>query len=258
MTSASLTPIHFFVGAVFFLSAGAVVHLVSARSPHISQSKKWRLLSCSIAVVAMLCIIIGLELYSTKESVWPLQTPPEVIIASVAVALLWHLVRPCSMEWLWEALFYLITAALAVWSIAHWHLVETASTPQNVPWFWPFISHLTLVLACGAFIHAGTANLTYLFATKISGKATDKEINNNAILLGLPFLSMSLLLTVVAGLYTRGVYWDWSTAESWQLLVWLFYVMIWCAWVVLGWRGRRIWALTTLGMVLILLMFCAI
>lgn len=251
--SASLTPTHFFVVAVFFLSADAVIHSVAARLLQASPGREWRLLSCLVAIMAFLCLAIGLGLYSAKESAWPLQAAPEVIIASVAVALLWHLVRPCNVEWQWEALFHLTAAALVVWGIAQWRSMQMVSMPQSMPQFWPFISHMALALACGAFIHAGTVNLAHLFTAKISGKAVDEEINNNAVLLGLPYLSVSLLLTVVAGMYTQGIYWNWSTAASWQLLTWLFCVTIWCAWVVLGWRGRRIWMLTTLGMVLILL-----
>lgn len=258
MMSTPLTPPHFFVVAVFFLAADALVHLVAARSLHASPDRQRRLLSRSMAITAFLCIVIGLGLYSAKESAWPLQAAPEVMIASVAAALLWRLVRPCSVEWQWEALFYLIAAVLAVWSMAWWNSMQIASTPQSMPQFWPSMSHLALALACGAFIHAGTASLIYLFTDKLSGKTADEEINSNAVLLGLPFLSVSLLLTVIAKLYTRGVYWDWSTAEAWQLLTWLFYVMIWCAWVVLGWRGRRIWGLTALGTVLIVLMLRAI
>lgn len=253
-----LTPAHFFLTGVFFLVADIAIHLLVTRSVAASPSKRWHHLSHLMAFIALLSTVMGLALPLTRGRVWPLQAAPEVIIASIAAAMLWHLVNPGNLEWKWEALFYLIVAILAAWGIMQWPSMQMIPMPQTAPQFWAFISHLTLALAYGAFIHAGTANLAYLLTEKSSRKAADEEISDNAMLVGLPFLSVSLLLTGIAGLYTRGVYWEWNTAGSCQLLTWLFYAMMWCAWAVLGWRGRRISVLSTLGMVLILLMLCAI
>ncbi|MBC7261749.1 MAG: hypothetical protein H5T63_07015, partial [Chloroflexi bacterium] len=163
-----------------------------------------------------------------------------------------------SGAWERESLFYLGAAVLVMWGIARWPTAEAISAIQTEPRFWLFVSHLILALACGAFIHAGTTNLACLLTEKISQRICAEESSNDAVSLGFPLLSAFLLLTVIAGLYTRGIYWNWGTADSLQLLAWFFYAIIWCAWVVQGWRGRRIWVLTMLGMVLILLVLYAI
>lgn len=69
----------------------------------------------------------------------------------------------------------------------------------------------------------------------------------SAILLGTTILTLSLLFGAVAQLYTRGAYWDWARTESWRLLAWLLYAVLWCVHVLLGWRGRRLWVLAGLG-----------
>jgi len=258
MMATPLSAIHFFTVAVFCLIGSAAVYLLAARMPGTSPGKGWRNVARAVASLALLCIATGLALSLAKRGDWPLQTAPEVILAATAAAMLWHLVHPYRGEWRWGALFYLGAAALTIWGTVRWPAAQATPAVQAMPPFWLFVSRLMLALACGAFIHAGATDLACLLTEKISHKICAEETGNAAVLLGLPFLSASLLLTVTAELYTRGVYWNCSIAESWQLLAWLFYAIIWCAWVILGWRGRRIWVLTTLGMVLVLPMLNAI
>jgi ABC-type transport system involved in cytochrome c biogenesis permease subunit len=74
-------------------------------------------------------------------------------------------------------------------------------------------------------------------------------IEGYAVLLGLTLLTVFLLLGAVAQFYSQGVYWDWARTESRRLLAWLVYAVVWCVYVLLGWRGRRLWVLAALGAV---------
>jgi ABC-type transport system involved in cytochrome c biogenesis permease subunit len=66
-----------------------------------------------------------------------------------------------------------------------------------------------------------------------------------------------LLLRSLAGQYISGVAWSWTASESWQLLVWLFYAIMWMAWAVRGWHGRRMQLLVAVGPALALLVLNA-
>lgn len=258
MTPIPLMATHPFLAAVLCLLGNAAMHLLASRWQGVSPHKKWQDASRVIAGLALLCLATGLALSIAQRRDWPLMTAPEVIAASAAAAIVWRFLHPYHGEWQWEALCDLTAGALAIWGIARWPVSKTTSVLPAMPQSWQFVLHLALALACGAFIHAGSTALACLLSEKRAHKVCDAGSGYCAISLGLPFLTASLLLRAITGLYIRGVYWNWSTAETWQLLAWVFYVIVWCAWVLQGWCGRRVWVLTTLGMILALAMLNAI
>nr|MBC7244587.1 hypothetical protein [Chloroflexota bacterium] len=253
MTPIPLIATHLFLAAVFCFMGNVAIRLLVTRLQDVSPSGRWQNVIRAAAGLAFLCLAVGLALSATQRNGWPLMTGSEVIVASAAAAILWRFLHPYNGEWKWEALCDLAAGALVIWGIVRWPMSQIASVVQAVPQPWQFALHLLLSLACGAFIHAGSIALACLLTETRIHKTCGEKAGYCAVSLGLPFLTASLLLNAIIGLYTRGTYWDWSTVESWQLLAWLLYAIVWCAWVVLGWRGRRIWVLTTLGLVLILL-----
>ncbi len=251
--SLPLAETHFFAAAAVCLVGAAAIALLDAR---------WRTVERSTKLLALLCMVAGLGLSAIKRGGWPLLVTAEVILASAAGAMLWRvLCRHGHKSKLGALLLYAIAAGLLVWGVARWPTPQAVSVVNSVQQAWLFASHLTLALACGAFVEAGSLALACLLTARQTNSQADMDCNEkagrNAVLAGLPLLTVSLLLTALGGQYTHGVYWSWTVSESWHLLTWLFHAILWCTLVLLGWRGRRLWGLATVGLILTLLMLKA-
>lgn len=216
----------------------------------------WRIADQGLMLLAGLCVVIALFFSVSRRHTWPFEAGTEVILASAAAAILWRLL--CRR---WGGLasshfiFHAIVAGLLVWGMARWpstRQVQTASQP------WLFVSHLALALACGAFIEAGSTSLARLLTQRQVKVEAGGDAERYPILLGLALLTASMLLQAFSGFYTRGVYWSWTIAESWQLIVWLFYFALWSAFIQLGWPLRRSQGLAALGLLLTLWMLRAL
>ena len=223
-------------------------------------------------VLALLCLVVRLGLPATQRGGWPLIMPAEVIIAAAAGAILWRLVNKPRYEPQWTApVLYAIVSSMLMWGLARGSSPQTASIVDSWQQTWLFGSHLALALACGAFVLASSLALASLLTEKQQARravgppqgwpkvlASGEKAGHHAMLPGLPLLTASLVIAALGEQYTRGVRWDWTVSESWQLLAWLFYTVIWCATVLLGWRGRRSWSLTAAGLIVTLLMLNAV
>lgn len=253
------------------LVLAAAVCLVGSAALHIAGTR-WRAAERVAVVLAFLCLTGSLAISAIRQAGWPLLAPGEAIIASAAGAILWHLLNKNGHESKWGSpLVYAIVVALAIWGIARWPAERTASTVDRGQQVWWFASRVTLALACGAFVEAGGTAVAHLVAARqqrlqaltqgetsrtmaVSGDSSGQH----ALLPGLSLLTVSLLITAASGQYTRGVAWSWTSAESWQLLSWLFYTIMWFAFVLLGWRGRRLWSLAATGLAVTLAMLHAV
>ena len=216
----------------------------------------------AIGVLALLGIVAKLGFSAIQRGGWPLVVTPEVIIASAAAAILWHLLDRRGSELKLDAvIFYAIVAGLLIWGFARRPAPQAASVGDSGQQTWLFVSHLALVLACGAFVEASSLALASLLTERQTNKQADMDSTESAgrctVLLGLSLLTASLLLAAVGAQYTRGVYWNWSVSESWQLVVWLFYTTLWCAFTLSGRSWQRLRGLTALGLFLSLLIFIA-
>ena len=229
----------------------------------IALDRPWRAVELGTQVLVLLCIIIGLSFAAIERHGWPLLTMAEVILGSVAGALLWSVLLGLGRASRWEALlFSTVIAGLFVWGIVRWSDPAEGAMLHPIQQFWLFAAHFALALACGAFVGATSRALACLLAERRQSVHTNAEWNieaeRYALLLGLPCLTASLLLTALGGQCTRGVYWSWTATTSWQLFTWFFYAVIWCAFVLLGWRSRQLWSLTALGLIPSLLMLKAV
>lgn len=249
---------HFFIVAIVCITASAAIAALNARSLLTSRSAGRiqpgagrQVVEQSLAALAVLCVVAGLTLSVARHGGWPLTATAEVILTSAAAATLWHLLCRGSREpGPGNLLMYAIVAGLLLWGMARWPgsaqgAMATTSVPQGetqaLPQPWLLVSYLALAVACGAFIKAGSSAVG----------------ESSPVLPGLSMLTASLLLQALGGLYAYGVYWSGTPAQSWQLLVWLFYAALWCAFTLLGWPAQHSRRLMTLGLILTLLMFKA-
>jgi len=271
--STPLTETHFFAAAIVCLVGSAAIHIMGGLWQPAAPPKRRQVLPSlgrkrpvekAVVFLALLCVVAGLGSSTIQRGSWPLIMPVEVITATAAGAMLWHLLSRHEHKQRWGSpLFYAIVASLLMWAIARGPALQAATVVDSAEQPWWFASHLALALACGAFVEAGSLALTSLVTERQQTNlpvtmASDSHAGQHAVSPGLPLLTASLLITALRGQYTRGAAWSWTASESWQLLAWLFYTMIWCAFVLLGWRGRRLWSLTALGLIVTLLMLNAV
>ena len=73
------------------------------------------------------------------------------------------------------------------------------------------------------------------------------EISYKAVVIGFPFLTLTIVLGAVWADVAWGSYWSWDPKETASLVTWLIYGSYLHARVVRGWRGRRAAWLLFLG-----------
>jgi ABC-type transport system involved in cytochrome c biogenesis permease subunit len=261
--SMPLSETHLILAAAVCLAGSAALNLVGTR---------WRAAERLVVVLAFLCLTGSLAISAIQEAGWPLLAPGETIIASAAGAILWHLLNKNGHESKWGSpLVYAVVVALAIWGMARWAAERTPSMVDRGQPVWWLASRVALALACGAFVQAGSMALAHLVTvgqerlqaltqreTSHTMVVSGDSSGQHALLPGLSLLTASLLITAAGGQYTRGVAWSWTSAESWQLLAWLFYTIMWFAFVLLGWRGQRLWSLAATGLAVTLAMLHAV
>lgn len=231
---------------------------------------RWRQLEFGLSLLAVLCVAASIALSAARRAAFPLTSKAEAIVATAAATVLWHIVgrrfgapRP-------EAPSYIVSVGLLLWGVARWQgalppaplLGSPAAllTAAQQPWL--LVARLALVLAWGAFVEAGClAAAGKLPQAHSDGPLALHESTlavSNPAAVGLVFLTASLFLQGLGGVYTNGVYWSWSGVESWRLLVWLYYAALWYASSASTWAETRLRWLPIPGMFLTFLALGAV
>ena len=104
----------------------------------------------------------------------------------------------------------------------------------------------TSALAYGALAVAAASAVVWL--RRSTGSAGDENatetdvawLQDRAIAVGYPLLTLSMLLGMVWGQAAWGRYWDWDLKESWTFATWLIFTAHWHLRSRRGWRGRRL------------------
>ncbi len=68
-----------------------------------------------------------------------------------------------------------------------------------------------------------------------------------AILIGVPFMTINLISGAVWAYYAWGRYWGWDPKETWALITWFIYLIYLHLRVLGGWKGRRTALLSVFG-----------
>lgn len=116
------------------------------------------------------------------------------------------------------------------------------------------------VLAYGIFtIGFGSALLFLIQNRKDSPWFPDKllldTISYRSVVIGFPFLTLTIILGALWGDVAWGRYWGWDPKETACLVTWLVYAAYIHARVMRGWRGTRTAILLIIGFAAILLTF---
>jgi cytochrome c-type biogenesis protein CcsB len=110
----------------------------------------------------------------------------------------------------------------------------------------------TAIVAYGSFAIAFAASLLYLVQPEGGRWGLPKpqvldEIGYRAVVVGFPFLTLTVILGAVWADTAWGSYWSWDPKETASLVTWLIYGAYLHARVMRGWRGNRAAWLLVLG-----------
>ena len=110
----------------------------------------------------------------------------------------------------------------------------------------------TAIVAYGSFAIAFAASLLYLVQPEGGRWGLPKpqvldEIGYRAVVIGFPFLTLTIILGAVWAQTAWGTYWQWDPKETASLVTWFIYGAYLHARVMRGWRGTRSAWLLMLG-----------
>jgi ABC-type transport system involved in cytochrome c biogenesis permease subunit len=108
------------------------------------------------------------------------------------------------------------------------------------------------IVAYGSFSIAFAASVLYLIQPEGGRWGLPKpqvldEIGYRAVVVGYPFLTLTIILGAVWAETAWGTYWSWDPKETASLVTWLIYGAYLHARVMRGWRGNRAAWLLVLG-----------
>ena len=100
------------------------------------------------------------------------------------------------------------------------------------------------IVAYGTFTVAFAAAILYLIQGEkgrrgLPSRELLDEIGYKAVMVGFPFLTLTIALGAVWANEAWGTYWGWDPKETASLVTWLIYGAYLHARVVRGWRGRK-------------------
>jgi len=110
----------------------------------------------------------------------------------------------------------------------------------------------TAIVAYGSFAIAFAASALYLVQPEggrwgLPRPQVLDEIGYRAVVVGFPFLTLTIILGAVWADTAWGSYWSWDPKETASLVTWLIYGAYLHARVMRGWRGNRAAWLLVLG-----------
>jgi ABC-type transport system involved in cytochrome c biogenesis permease subunit len=108
------------------------------------------------------------------------------------------------------------------------------------------------IVAYGSFAIAFAASLMYLLQPAggrwgLPQPQVLDEIGYRAVVVGFPFLTLTIILGAVWADTAWGTYWSWDPKETASLVTWFIYGAYLHARVMRGWRGNRAAGLLVLG-----------
>lgn len=84
------------------------------------------------------------------------------------------------------------------------------------------------------------------------------QITYKAIVVGLPFQTLTLVTGAVWAHYAWGAYWSWDPKETWSLITWLIYSAYLHARYLWGWKGKPCAYLSVVGFLVVIFTFIGV
>ncbi len=116
------------------------------------------------------------------------------------------------------------------------------------------------IIAYGSLTIGFGASLLYIFRNRSGSAIFPSEevlddMSYRTVLVGFPFLTLTIVLGAVWAEYAWGRYWSWDPKETASLVTWLVYAGYLHARVLRGWRGNKSALLLIIGFAAILFTF---
>jgi ABC-type transport system involved in cytochrome c biogenesis permease subunit len=150
--------------------------------------------------------------------------------------------------------------ALVALPVALAMMLYAATIPANIEPLVPALQNNLLltvhvavaIVAYGSFAIAFAASVMYLLQPAGGRWGLPKpqvldEIGYRAVVVGFPFLTLTIILGAVWADTAWGTYWSWDPKETASLVTWFIYGAYLHARVMRGWRGNRAAWLLVLG-----------
>lgn len=155
-------------------------------------------------------------------------------------------------------------------------LLSAAALPKEVPTLEPVLRtvwvHVTLsILGTVAFAVAFVAGLMYLIQDRLLKSKRFNvlyaklppldfldDLNQHAIVVGFPLLTLGIIAGAISAEYARGSYLNWNPEQTWALVTWVFYFVVLVGRLTVGWRAKRAAYLTIIGFAGVILTFIGV
>lgn len=98
----------------------------------------------------------------------------------------------------------------------------------------------------------------FFFSEKFPSLSTLDRINYRCMSLGFPFLTAGIITGSIWAGFAWGSYWRWDPKETWSLITWIVYAILFHNRLALGWRGKRTAYMMILGFILIIFTFLGV
>jgi cytochrome c-type biogenesis protein CcsB len=214
-------------------------------------------LSTGLGLAALLCLSIGLAIRAIETGHWPLSNSYEFAMTFAWCILVIYLVleRVVGTRALGAS-----ALAIALLIVGYAQILAPESTRIGRPLLpalqtvWLQLHVTTGAVAYGAFAVSCGASAMYLigqrapgFLHHFPGSATADDFSSRALAVGYPAMSLVLITGAIWAQLAWGRYWSWDIKETWTLITWLVYTLLFHLRAIRGWRGWPIASLSIVG-----------
>ncbi len=258
MTADSAAIFGIAVALVAGATAGYIACLFKGR-----QVVGW--LSTGLALAALVCLSIGLAIRAMETGHWPLSNSYEFTMAFAWSILVTYLVleRAVGTRALGAS-----ALAIALLIAGYAQILAPESTRIGRPLLpalqtiWLQLHVTTGAVAYGALAVSCGASAMYLIGERVPGllhrfpgSATVDDFNSKALAVGYPAMSLVLITGAIWAQLAWGRYWSWDIKETWTLITWLVYTLLFHLRAIRGWRGWPIAGLSLVGFLCVIFTF---
>jgi cytochrome c-type biogenesis protein CcsB len=225
-----------------------------------------------LLILSWVLLLITLAVRGVASGHWPLGSQYEFTLCFVWIVLTIYLL----MEAYWQdrrsgafvsiILLLLLLRAITMSSQAR----AIGPLPPVLRSFWLQVHVLTVMVGYGAFGVATGLSLASLFAKPIASMPNSeipsrlpneqkiRQMMLRLLALGFPWLTLGILTGAVWAHYAWGRYWGWDPKETWALITWIWYLMLFHLYSIRSWRGKRFSLLVLIGFGLVMFTFIGV
>jgi ABC-type transport system involved in cytochrome c biogenesis permease subunit len=244
------------VSRILFLAA-FIVAVFSLISLIISTFRQW-FEKVTLVTVSLVWLLVTLSVILRTVATGH---GPFTNMYEFAVAFTWGIITVGLLFWRRSKVkMVAVTSSLLSIGLMIFALTRSAQADYLVPALQQstlLTLHVTAaIIAYGAFAVGFGVSVASLwphagFALKLPSSEVLEKTGYQAVIIGFPFMTLTIILGSVWAEISWGRYWGWDPKETASLVTWLLYAGYLHARVIRGWRGKKLSVLLVVG-------FCAV